>query len=119
MIKIIIAMFVLMTGYAYAEPSDVTPEKPVESPLEWFRKPVQCGTHEEVKGGLKLVPVYPLMEMTGNVKLVKDTVTIPLKMYYNPETQFWTIIEYQRNGMACVIGIGEGVNFDVSPKVAM
>ena len=114
MIKIMLAFFVLISGYVYAEP-----EKPVESPLEWFRKPVQCGTHEQVEQGLKIVPVYPLMEMTGNVKLVKDTVAVPLKMYYNPETQFWTIIEYQQNGMACVIGIGEGVNFDVEPKVAM
>ena len=118
MIKFLVAMFVLISGYAYAEPSDV-PEKPVESPLEWFRKPVQCGTHEQVLKGMQNVPVYPLMEMTGNVKMETQVLATPIVMYYNPETQFWSIIEYQGNGNACVIGLGEGVNFDVSPKIAM
>jgi len=39
-------------------------------------------------------------------------------MYYNPETGYWTFLEIQSDGeTGCVVGVGQGIDFDVpAPK---
>jgi len=96
---LILAMSVLVST-AYAAP-------------EWAQKPVQCGPFNEILNNVQSQKLDPLFGAYGNVRIDNKTVTVPYVFYYNMDSKYWTFVEIHREDYACVVGIGEGIDFDV------
>ena len=111
--KLIIATALLMScspAFAQEENLDVY----------WAQKPVQCGNIEKV---IELVKEYgeePVLTGKGlamNNMGEGENVTIVLGA--NNQTQTWTLIEIQANGVvACILGSGSGYQIhEASTKI--
>jgi hypothetical protein len=105
--KLLISL-ILFLGYignAFAEP-------------EWAQKPVQCADTQEVLDKIEADNMLPLVQMIGNTTVNAQTVKmVPYVMYYNIENETWRLVEFLRTEYACVIGLGQGVNFDVGTSL--
>lgn len=86
----------------------------------WAQKPVQCGNIEKV---IELVKEYgeePILSGKGlamNSTGQGENITIVLGA--NDQTQTWTLIEIQANGIvACILGSGSGYQIhEASTKI--
>ena len=95
---------------AFAGPNDYTP--PVEAP-QWVQKPVQCASPESVFDRIESDGLLPLFSSTGNARVENEMYALPYGFFYNPDTGYWLFVEFFSPTSACVIGVGEGVDFDV------
>ena len=107
--KKLLVSLILFLGYignALAEP-------------EWAQKPVQCANTQEVLDRVEADNMLPLIQMIGTAVIDKTTTRsmIPYVMYYNAETETWLIVEFVQNDYACVISVGQGVNFNVGDSL--
>lgn len=106
--KKLLVSLILFLGYvgnALAEP-------------EWAQKPVQCADTQEVLDRIEGDNMLPLVQMIGNAQINRQTIKmVPYVMYYNTESQTWAIVEFLQPDYSCIIGVGQGVNFDVGDNL--
>lgn len=91
---------ILVSNLAFAEP-------------KWVEKPVQCATYEEVIQRALKDNLDPLLSMTGTARIENNLYVLPYVFYYNSNTSYWMIVEVHQDDTACIIGVGDQVNFDV------
>ena len=113
LIAFVATMAVLVTlNVAFAGPNDYTPPPAKEEP-SWVQKPVQCASPEAVFNRIESGGLLPLFSSTGNARVEDDMYSLPYGFFYNPDTGYWLFVEFFSPTSACVIGVGEGVDFDV------
>ena len=103
---------ILFCNLAFAGPNDYTPPA-TEAPV-WVEKPVQCASPESVFDRIESDGLLPLFSSTGNARVENEMYALPYGFFYNPDTGYWLFVEFFSPTSACVIGVGEGVDFDVS-----
>ncbi len=81
---------------------------------EWMQKPVQCAPTQEVLDRAENENMLPLLGMVGNTRINGKMFTVPYTMFYDMDQKYWMIVEFLPNEQACVVGIGEGVNFNAA-----
>ena len=108
---------VLLVGLnaAFAGPNDYSP--PQEQP-RWVEKPVQCASPNAVMRRIEKDNMLPLMAMTGNARVDEEMYSLPYGFFYNPETQYWLFVEFFSPDTSCIIGVGQGVEFDVAEDLS-
>jgi len=84
---------------------------------QWAQKPVQCASPAEVLEMLEDEDMEPLMQMAGNIRIDDGMYSVPFVLYYNSDTTAWYLVEYTNFEQACVVGVGEGVSFDVQDEL--
>jgi len=89
-----------------------------QSGPKWSQKPVQCASPPEVLEMLENEDMEPLIQMAGNILLEGNMYSVPFVFYYNLENTAWYLIEYTNFEQACVVGVGEGVDFDIQETLA-
>lgn len=100
MFRTIVAMLLLATP-AYA--------------VEWFGKPVQCDTIDVVTQLMLDREQEPLFAGVGAVRIGDDFLSLPTVVFANSEEKTWHVIEYNvESDQACVVGIGNGLDFNVA-----
>ena len=109
-------LLLITLNVAFAGPNDWQPEKPQARGPYWVEKPVQCATPEEVMDRVETDELIPLIAMTGNARIEQDLFVLPYGFFYNPETSFWLFVEFHSEDVACIVGVGDVVNFDVGDK---
>jgi len=80
----------------------------------WAEKPIQCASYQEVAARAKADDMSPLMTMEGNARIGDNMYSLPYVFYYNQNTSYWLIVELHLDNTACIIAVGDKVNFDVS-----
>ena len=83
---------------------------------QWFQKPVQCASPQEVLERLDKDGLEPLLGATGNARVENNMYTKPYAFLYNQDTGYWAFVEFFDNELMCIIVVGEGVDFEVTPK---
>ena len=74
------------------------------------KKPVICGTVDEIVGTSKSFGEFPLLRLNGTS--LQGNGSFTETQYFiglNKDTQTWSLIELIPNGMACNIAVGEGI----------
>lgn len=83
--------------------------------VTWFAKPVQCASTDEVTQLMLDRKQEPLFAGMGAVRVGNDQLTFPTVVFANSEERTWHVIEYNVEvDEACVVGIGNGLDFDVA-----
>ena len=112
---------ILATAFLVSCSPAIAEEPLIVSPPEvyWAQKPVQCGNLEKV---IELVKEYgeePLLSGKGlamGADGVGENITIVLGA--NRQTQTWTLVEIQANGVtACILGSGSGYQVHESSAI--
>tara|TARA_R100000697_G_C5414822_1_gene188805 strand:+ start:317 stop:694 length:378 start_codon:yes stop_codon:yes gene_type:complete len=81
---------------------------------QWVTKPIQCGSELEVDRLLASRNQIPLIGMVGNVTFEQGTFPMPIIMFYGEEENNFHIVEYNFEAeVACIIAIGDNVDFNV------
>ena len=83
---------------------------------QWVEKPVQCASPQEVFTKLDKDGLLPLLGATGNARVGNNLYVKNYGFLYNEENNYWAFIEFFDNETICVIVVGEGVEFDMTPK---
>ncbi len=81
---------------------------------QWMEKPVQCAPTQEVLDRADEENMLPLLGMVGNTRIQDQVFSVPYTMFYDMDQKFWMIVEFLPKEKACVIGMGEGVNFNAA-----
>ena len=111
----LVMFFIMFLSFiAFAEPNDGFPQEPVEQGPYWAEKPIQCGPLNEVIERITADGLLPLMAMIGNARVGDNMRVMEYGMWYNPESQAWIIAEFFNEETMCIIGVGQGVDFDVA-----
>ena len=101
-------ILVILTGWAltaYAVP-------------QWVSKPVQCGHPDEVDGLMKYRKQEPLLGGVAVVTFENTQSPLPVILWYGTEDNNFHMVEYNFAGnQACIISVGDGVDFDVEGLV--
>jgi len=109
-------LLLVSLNVAFAAPEDwQTPKAPARGPY-WVEKPVQCATPAEVMKRVENDNMIPLIALTGNARIEEEMFVLPYGFFYNPETSYWLFIEFHSEDVACIVGVGDVVNFDVGDK---
>ena len=109
-------LLLVSLNVAFAAPEDwQTPKAPARGPY-WVEKPVQCATPAEVMERVENDNMIPLIALTGNARIEEEMFVLPYGFFYNPETSYWLFIEFHSEDVACIVGVGDVVNFDVGDK---
>ena len=82
----------------------------------WAEKPIQCASPEEVFDRLDKDNLMPLFSATGNARVENNMYSKLYGMFYNEDTKYWAFVEFFDLETMCIIVVGEGVDFDVTPK---
>ena len=110
----LMAFYVVFLGsVAFANPNDGFPQEPVQQGPYWAEKPIQCGPTEEVMDRIVGDGLMPLMAMVGQARVGNDTRTMDYGFWYEPKSQFWLMAEFFNEDTMCIVGVGQGVDFDV------
>lgn len=82
----------------------------------WFEKPVQCSTGEDVYNTL-IEPndLQPMLVAVASIVTPDDSTPAVLIFYINIDTGRFLILEAD-NVSTCIIGIGDGVDVNISPE---
>lgn len=94
---------ILFSNIAFGEP-------------QWVQKPIQCASPKEVLDRLDKDNLMPLFSATGNARVENNMYTKLYSFLYNEESNYWAFVEFFDEETMCVIVVGEGVDFDVTPK---
>ena len=101
-------ILVILTGWALtanAEP-------------QWVSKPVQCGPPHEVDGLMEFRNQKPLLGGVAVVTFEETQSPLPVILWYGAEDNNFHMVEYNFAGnQACIISVGDGVDFDVEDLV--
>ena len=83
---------------------------PVNAENYYSRKPVVCGTVEEIVGTSQKFEELPFLRADGT-SLQDNGGFLPSQYIigYNKETQTWSLIEILSTGHACMIATGKGI----------
>ena len=109
-------LLLVSLNVAFAAPEDWQSTKPPARGPYWVEKPVQCATPAEVMERVENDNMIPLIALTGNARIEEEMFVLPYGFFYNPETSYWLFIEFHSEDVACIVGVGDVVNFDVSDK---
>jgi hypothetical protein len=83
---------------------------------EWFQKPVQCSTGEDVYNTLiETFELQPMFAAVAQIITPDNLSPAVLIFYMNIESGRFLILETD-NVSTCIIGIGDGVDFDITPE---
>lgn len=83
--------------------------------VEWFGKPVQCDTLDAVAQLMIDRKQEPLFAGVGAVRIGDDYLSLPTVVFANSDEKTWHVIEYNvENDQACVVSIGNGLDFNVA-----
>ena len=101
-------ILVILTGWALtanAEP-------------QWVSKPVQCGPPEEVDGLMRFRNQKPLLGGVAVVTFEDTQAPLPVILWYGAEDNNFHLVEYNfAMNQACIVSIGDGIDFDVEDLV--
>ena len=85
---------------------------------QWVSKPVQCGPPEEVDGLMRFRNQKPLLGGVAVVTFENTQSPLPVILWYGTEDNNFHMVEYNFAGnQACIISVGDGVDFDVEGLV--
>lgn len=84
---------------------------------KWVEKPVQCASPQSVLDRVDKDEMLPLFSAIGNARVEDSMYSLPYGFFYNQDKGYWLFIEFFDNNTACVIGVGQGVDFNVSSEV--
>ena len=104
---------ILFCNIAFASPNDYIPPPVEEETPSWVQKPVQCASPEAVFDRIESGGLLPLFSSTGNARVEEDIYSLPYGFFYNPDTGYWLFVEFFSPTSACIVGVGQGVDFDV------
>mgnify|MGYP003656795529 CR=1 FL=1 len=114
LVAFVATVAVLVTlNVAFAGPNDLYTPPKEEPIISWVQKPVQCASPEAVFNRIESGGLLPLFSSTGNARVEEDMYSLPYGFFYNPENNYWLFVEFFSPTTACIIGVGEGVDFDV------
>jgi len=83
---------------------------------KWFHKPVQCSTGEDVYNELiETFELQPMFAAVAQIIMPDSSSPAVLIFYMNVESGRFLILETD-NVNTCIIGIGDGVDFDITPE---
>jgi len=88
----------------------------VSAAPQWVQKPIQCASPQEVIDRLDADGLELLLGATGNARVENNMYSKLYGFYYNQENNYWAFVEFFDPETMCVIVVGEGVEFDVTPK---
>ena len=101
-------ILVILTGWALtanAEP-------------QWVSKPVQCGPPHEVDALMEFRNQKALLGGVAVVTFEETQSPLPVILWYGAEDNNFHMVEYNFSGnQACIISVGDGVDFDVEDLV--
>ena len=82
---------------------------------EWKQKPIQCASPPEVMDNIEDQDMVPLMQLNGNITKGDGNLisAVPYILFYNQDTEYWYFVEFTSYEEACVVGVGQGINFSV------
>ena len=79
---------------------------------------MQCGPPEEVDGLMRFRNQKPLLGAVAVVTFESTQSPLPVILWYGAEDNNYHMVEYNFAGnQACVISVGDGVDFDVEDLV--
>jgi len=82
---------------------------------KWFQKPVQCSTGEDVYSTLiEPYGLQPMLAAVASIVTPDESSPAVLIFYMNIDTGRFLILETD-NVSTCIIGIGDGVDFNITP----
>lgn len=82
---------------------------------KWFHKPVQCSTGEDVYSTLiEPYGLQPMLAAVASIVTPDESSPAVLIFYMNIDTGRFLILETD-NVSTCIIGIGDGVDFNITP----
>ena len=85
---------------------------------QWVSKPVQCGTPDEVDALMEFRDQRPLLGGVANVQFEEGIFALPVIFWYGVEEGNFHVVEYNFGGnQACVISVGDNIDFDVEDLV--
>ena len=84
----------------------------------WVQKPIQCASPPEVMDQVEGEDMLPLMQMNGNIRSGDNMFNVPFILFFNQESQGWYLVEFTNFEQACVVAVGQGVNFDIQQEQA-
>ena len=85
---------------------------------QWVSKPVQCGPPDEVDKLMKFRNQEPLLGGVAVVTFEELQTPLPVILWYGVEDNNYHLVEYNFSmDQACVISIGDNVEFDVEDLV--
>ena len=85
---------------------------------QWVSKPVQCGPPEEVDGLMRFRNQKPLLGGVAVVTFENTQSPLPVILWYGTEDNNFHMVEYNFAGnQACIISVGDGVDFYVEGLV--
>mgnify|MGYP004107346813 FL=1 len=74
------------------------------------KKPVICGTVDQIIGTSKSYGEFPFLRLNGK-SLLDDKSFVETQYFIalNKDTQSWSLIELAPSGMACSLAVGKGI----------
>ena len=85
---------------------------------QWVSKPVQCGTVDEVDGLMEFRNQRALLGGVANVQFEEGIFALPVIFWYGQEEGNFHLVEYNfAMDQACVISVGDNIDFDVEDLV--
>tara|TARA_B100000963_G_scaffold273204_1_gene241412 strand:- start:253 stop:663 length:411 start_codon:yes stop_codon:yes gene_type:complete len=85
---------------------------------QWVSKPVQCGTPDEVDALMEFRKQRPLLGGVANVQFEEGIFPLPVIFWYGEEESNFHMVEYNfAMDQACVISVGDNIDFDVEDLV--
>lgn len=100
-----VGVIILSMQVAYGEP-------------QWVSKPVQCGPPDEVDALMKFREQEPLLGGVAVVTFEETQTPLPVVLWYGAEENNFHLVEYNfSHDQACIISVGDGVEFDVQDLV--
>ena len=103
-------ILIILTGWAL---SANVQAKPL-----WASKPVQCSTPYEVDALMKYRNQEPLLGAVANVTFDDTQAPLPVVLWYGEGDNNFHLVEYNFGAnQACIISIGDNVEFDVEDLV--
>jgi len=91
---------ILFSNIAFSEP-------------QWVQKPIQCASPKEVLDRLDKDKLLPLFSAVGNARVENEMYVKPYGFFYNEDTEYWAFVEFFDTEMMCILGVGEGIDFNV------
>jgi len=106
--KLLISLILFMSyiSVAYAE-----------FEVEWHRKPVQCAETMLILDEVEKSKMLPLLQLLGTTRIGDVGKIVPYVIYYNKDDETWLMVEFLEIEFACMIALGQGINFNVGDNL--
>jgi hypothetical protein len=83
----------------------------------WASKPVQCGTAQELIDMTLGFGEVPVLKLEGTTMNTTGAITASkIVLAWNKEKNTWTLMEFPRPDMGCILSTGKGLEFITIPK---